>query len=116
VINQARFNFMSEARIGYARDPQQVNLPGECQNTIVLTEEFYREIHTHPIPMDLEASQLGNVAYSRPRKFREKVEQWLDLVRTLWPECPWRISSDGSALIVAPASAILRCGGEYASA
>jgi hypothetical protein len=62
------------------------------------------------------ASQLGNTAYIRPRKFREKVEQWLDLFRTLWPECPGRISSDGSALIVAPASAILPGGGEYARA
>jgi hypothetical protein len=155
VINQARFNFMSEARIWYARDYQQENLPGECQNVIILTEEFYREIQAHPIPMDLEAakalsssssaldlftwlsyrcfvatgeervplfgnwglaSQLGNVSYSRPRKFREKLEQWLDLVRLLWPECPGRISRDGDALIVAPAAAILPGGGAYACA
>jgi hypothetical protein len=57
IINQARFNFMSEARIWYARDPQQENLPGDCQNVIVLTEEFYREIQAHPIPMDLEAAK-----------------------------------------------------------
>ena len=155
MINQARFNFMSEARIWYARDPEQESLPGECQNMIVLTEEFYREIQAHPIPMDLEAAkalsssssaldlftwlsyrcfvakgeervplfgewglanQLGNVSYSRPRKFREKLEKWLDLVRVLWPECPGRISSDGRALIVASASAILSGRGEYACA
>jgi hypothetical protein len=60
------------------------------------------------------ATQLGNVSYSRPRKFREKLEKWLDLVRVLWPECPGHISGDGSALIVAPASAILSGRGEYA--
>ena len=155
IINQARFNFMSEARIWYARDPQQENLPGECQNVIVLTEEFYREIQAHPIPMDLEAakalssssaaldlftwlsyrcflakgtervplfgnwglaSQLGNVSYTRPRKFREKLEQWLDLIRTMWPECPARVSPDGGWLIVAPAAAILEEARAYACA
>jgi hypothetical protein len=155
IINQARFNFMSEARIWYARDPRQENLPGKCQNVIVLTEEFYREIQAHPIPMDLEAakalssssaaldlftwlsyrcflakgeervplfgnwglvSQLGNVSYSRPRKFREKLEQWLDLIRTMWPECPARVSRDGGLLIVAPAAAILAEARAYACA
>ena len=155
LINQARFNFMSEARIWYARHPEQESLPGECQNMIVLTEEFYREIQDHPIPMDLEAAkalsstsaaldlftwlsyrcfnakgeervplfgaaglanQLGNVSYSRPRKFREKMGQWLDLIRTMWPECPARVCREGTALIVAPAAAILPGGGACACA
>ena len=118
---------MSEARIWYSRDPEQKLLPGDCQNVIVLSDEFYREILSHPIPTDLEAakalssspaaldlfmwlsyrcftargrervplfgdfglvSQLGSADYARPRKFREKLETWLYLVRTMWPECP----------------------------
>jgi hypothetical protein len=34
VVHNARFNFMSEARIWYSRDPGQQNLPGDCQNMI----------------------------------------------------------------------------------
>jgi len=57
VVHEARFNFMSEARIWYSRDPVQPDLPGECQNEVVLTEEFYREVLEHPIPTDLEAAK-----------------------------------------------------------
>jgi hypothetical protein len=106
---------------------------------IVLSDQFYQEITSHPIPADLEAvkmlagapavldlfmwlsyrcllakgpeaisllgpqglaSQIGSIEYARPRRFREKVEQWLDSIRILWPECPARISSDGMNLIV----------------
>lgn len=146
VVHRARFNFMSEARIWYSRDPEQRLLPGDCQNLIVLSDEFYREILQHPIPTDLDAakalssspaaldlfmwlsyrcftargrervplfgdfgliSQLGSVDYARPRKFREKLEGWLDLVRTMWPECPARIDPDGSSLWVDRAHALL---------
>jgi hypothetical protein len=145
VIHQSRFNFMTEARIWYSRDASQETLPGGFENTIVLSDEFYREIMTLPIPTDLEAvktlsaspaaldlfmwlsyrcyvakqeerislfgpsglvNQLGSVAYTRPRKFREKLQQWLGLVRSMWPECPARITDDGIGLIVAPARAI----------
>ena len=34
------------------------------------------------------ASQLGSADYARPRKFRERLDRWLDLVRMLWPELP----------------------------
>jgi hypothetical protein len=110
---------------------------GDCQNMIVLSEEFYREIQTHPIPADLEAAkalssspavldlymwlsyrcfaargeervplfggfglvnQLGSATYARPRKFRERLERWLDLVRMMWPECPASISPDSRAI------------------
>jgi hypothetical protein len=57
VVHRARFNFMSEARIWYSRDPEQTLLPGDCQNVIVLSDEFYREIQNHPIPTDLEAAK-----------------------------------------------------------
>jgi hypothetical protein len=52
-------------------------------------------------------NQLGSAEYVRPRKFRERLERWLDLIRVMWPECPARISSDGGALIVDRAMAIL---------
>jgi len=146
VVHQARFNFMSEARIWYSKDPKQELLPGDCQNLIVLSDEFYREVLSHPIPTDLEAakalsscpaaldlfmwlsyrcftakgrervplfgeyglvSQLGSVSYARPRKFREKLDGWLDLIRTMWPECPASINSNGTGLYVDRATATL---------
>jgi hypothetical protein len=146
VVHRARFNFMSEARIWFSRDPEQRLLPGDCQNMIVLSDEFYREILAHPIPADLEAakalssspaaldlfmwlsyrcftargrervplfgdfglvSQLGSIDYARPRKFREKLEDWLELVHSMWPECPASIDSDGRGLFIDRAHAVL---------
>jgi hypothetical protein len=52
------------------------------------------------------AEQLGSVEYSRPRRFRVKLEQWLDTIRALWPECPARITSDGRMLLIEFASAV----------
>lgn len=57
VFQRARFNFMTAARIWHSRDPEQLLLPGECQNAIVLSDEFYREILDHPIPTDIEAAK-----------------------------------------------------------
>jgi hypothetical protein len=51
-------------------------------------------------------AQLGSIEYSRPRRFRAKLEQWLDVIRTLWPECPVTTSSDGLTLRVRPATAV----------
>jgi hypothetical protein len=155
VVHEARSHFMSEARIWYSRDLGQRHLPGECQNLIVLTEEFYREVLEHPIPTDLEAAkalssspaaldlftwisyrcfvakgeervslfgefglanQLGCVQYSRPRRFRERLEQWLRLVRAMWPECPARISEDGRYLWVNRGAALVLRGGSLACA
>jgi hypothetical protein len=53
------------------------------------------------------SSQLGSAKYMRPRKFRERLEQWLTLIRSMWPECPATISSDGGALLLERACAIL---------
>jgi hypothetical protein len=53
------------------------------------------------------ASQIGSIEYARPRRFREKLDSWLDSVCALWPECPARISADGGSLIVNRASAVL---------
>ena len=46
------------------------------------------------------ATQIGSIEYARPRRFREKLDDWLDSIRLLWPECPAQISSDGLSLIV----------------
>jgi hypothetical protein len=150
VVHRARFNFMSEARIWYSKDTDQKLLPGDCQNMIVLSEEFYREVMSHPIPTDLEAakalsscpaaldlfmwvsyrcftargrervplfggfglaSQLGSVSYARPRKFREKLDGWLELIRSMWPACPAVIDESGTGLFLDRATAVLPSGG-----
>jgi len=51
-------------------------------------------------------AQLGSVEYTRPRRFRAMVQQWLSTIRTVWPECPAKISREGRYLSVAPAKAI----------
>jgi hypothetical protein len=53
------------------------------------------------------ANQLGSIEYARPRRFREKLDAWLDSIRVLWPECPAKISSDGTSLEVNRAVALL---------
>lgn len=146
VVHQSRFSFMSEARMWCSRELPRENFQSGFENMIVLTDEFYREIMSHPIPADIEAvkalssspaaldlfvwlsyrcfiskgeeriplfgakglvNQLGNAEYSRPRRFRERLERWLDLLRTLWSDCPARISIDGCALIINRASTVL---------
>ena len=52
------------------------------------------------------AAQLGSVDYARPRKFRERLERWLDLIRCLWPGCPAQISRDGESMLFQPAIAL----------
>ena len=58
-------------------------------------------------------SQLGSADYSRPRKFRERLEGWLNLVRSMWPECPASIDSNGTGLYVDRANAVLPNGGNH---
>ncbi len=53
------------------------------------------------------ASQIGSIEYARPRKFREKLDQWLESIRVLWPECPAKVSPDGTGLEVSRATAVL---------
>ena len=57
VVQRSRFNFMSEARMWYSKDRNQSSLPAECQNMIVLSDEFYREMLDHPVPTDLQAAR-----------------------------------------------------------
>jgi Plasmid encoded RepA protein len=145
VVQRSRFSFFNEAQIWYSRDPDQCPLSDEFENITVLSDQFYQEITSHPIPADLEAvkvlagapavldlfmwlsyrcfrakgeeaipllgpqglaSQIGSVEYARPRRFREKLEQWLEFIRVLWPECPAHINSDGNSLIVNQACAV----------
>lgn len=145
VLDQVRFHFLQEARLWYSPDLDRPQPLEEGQNRIVLSNEFYREILSHPIPADLEAAkalssapaaldlflwlsyrcfvakgperiplfgtfglvaQLGSAEYARPRKFRERLEHWLELVRALWPGCPARISSDGQYLSLQSAVAL----------
>lgn len=146
VVQRSRFSFFNEAQIWYSRDPEQCPLSDQFENVIVLSDEFYREITSHPIPADLEAvkvlagapavldlfmwlsyrcflakekeriplfgacglaSQIGSIEYARPRRFREKLDDWLDSIRVLWPECPAHISTDGTSLEVNRAAAVL---------
>ena len=46
------------------------------------------------------ANQIGTTDYSRPRRFRAMIEQWLDSIRALWPNSPARISRDGQAIVL----------------
>jgi len=145
VVHRARFNFFSEARIWYNRGSEDRLLGEPYENVIVLSDEFFEEVTSHPIPTDLEAvkllssapavldlfvwlsyrcftsrgaeripifgpfglvQQLGAVEYARPRKFREKLHQWLKTIRLVWPECPAEITADGENLRINPATSI----------
>jgi hypothetical protein len=46
------------------------------------------------------------VEYARPRKFREKLDEWLGVIKAMWPECPARITPDGQSLVIEPAAAL----------
>lgn len=52
-------------------------------------------------------AQLGSVEYSRPRRFRGMPQQWLSQIRTVWPQCPAQICSDGRYLCISSAQAVL---------
>lgn len=52
------------------------------------------------------ANQLGTVEYSRPRRFRAKLEEWLHVISVIWPECPAQVSVDGNDLKIQPATAL----------
>jgi Plasmid encoded RepA protein len=50
--------------------------------------------------------QLGSVEYSRPRRFRAMLDQWLATIRALWPACPAKISTDGLSIAITKANSI----------
>jgi hypothetical protein len=145
VVQRSRFNFLQAAQLWFHKNTDQPVISDEFENVITLSNEFYREVASHPIPTDLNAvkvlasspavldlfmwlsyrcfaaksqdtvpifgplglaSQLGNVEYSRPRKFREKLQTWLDVIKAMWPECPAEISKSGEHLMIRPAAAL----------
>ncbi len=53
VLHRSRFNFLREAEIWYAKDSKIVS-----DNSITLSDEFYAELSSHPIPTDLEAVKV----------------------------------------------------------
>jgi hypothetical protein len=138
-VHRGRFNFFREAQIWYNRLPDERLPASSFENVIVLSDEFFQEVMSHPIPTDLEAvrvlaaapaildlfvwlsyrcftskgkesipifgdfglvQQIGTVEYARPRRFREKLDHWIRTIRSLWPECPAQISSDGQYLVI----------------
>lgn len=58
-------------------------------------------------------AQLGSVEYTRPRRFRAMLQQWLSTIHLVWPECPARICSDGRYLAVRPGKAIMQRPGAH---
>jgi hypothetical protein len=63
--------------------PEAKLLPGDCQNTIILSDGFYREILSHPIPTDLEAARvLSSSPAAHPGSFaRSWKAGWTSCVR-----------------------------------
>jgi hypothetical protein len=45
-------------------------------------------------------AQLGSAGYTRERRFRQKLDQWLTAIREVWPECPAVITPDGQSLAI----------------
>lgn len=91
-----------------------VNAPAVLDLFMWLSYRCYTARNEERIPLfgpgGLTA-QLGSVEYSRERRFRAKLEQWLKVIRTVWADCPARISSDGLSLIVKNGTSILSAGG-----
>jgi hypothetical protein len=54
------------------------------------------------------ANQIGTTEYSRTRRFRGMLEQWLRTIRVIWPQCPARISADGQSLSIEHAAAVVQ--------
>jgi hypothetical protein len=54
VVQRSRFSFFREAQIWYNRRRDGSMSPADFANVIVLSDEFYQEAISHPIPTDLE--------------------------------------------------------------
>ena len=50
--------------------------------------------------------QLGSEQYARQRDFRRQLDLWLRSVRLLWPNCPAKINTDGSCLVLKHGAAL----------
>jgi hypothetical protein len=51
--------------------------------------------------------QIGTAEYTGPRRFRQRLNQWLRRIRLLWPDCSAEISSDDFYLVIDHAVAVL---------
>jgi hypothetical protein len=74
-----------------------------------LSYRSFKAKGTESIPIFGEfgvANQLGCVEYSRPRRFRAMLEQWLDTICAIWPQCPARINSNGQNIEIRNATPI----------
>lgn len=61
-------------------------------------------------------AQLGTADYTRPRRLRQRLEKWLEMIRVMWPACPAHIGSDGDRLVIAQATAVLAKSADYITA
>ena len=128
-------------------------LSSEFENVIVLSDDFYQELVTHPVPNDLEAvkllaaspavldlymwlsyrcfkargveaiplfgefglaHQIGTVEYSRPRRFRAMLEQWLASIRVDLARMPGADQSRRTEHPVAQGTSIVPAEARYA--
>ena len=69
MITRTSFRFVKDLQLWYLREPASDQDSGEHENAIVLSEEFWREIRSHPIPVDLDvvralADSPGNLDLS----------------------------------------------------
>lgn len=146
-VDWGRFHFFDRMQVWFTRQLEQPPLPAEdFQNLVVLSEQFWTEIQTHPIPVDLNVvraladspgnldfymwlawrcwtadaareriplfgeaglvHQLGTPDYTRERRFRQRVAEWLAIVRALWPQCPVTLAKDKEHLVLRRSRAI----------
>jgi Plasmid encoded RepA protein len=55
VWNWSRFHFFDNMEVWFSKQTDQPTFPGEpFENVIVLSEQFWNEINSHPIPVDLD--------------------------------------------------------------
>ncbi|MGO8792439.1 MAG: replication protein RepA [Terriglobia bacterium] len=50
-------------------------------------------------PQGIQA-QLGATSYSRDKRFRQTLRQWLERISPFWPQCPAELSHDGQFLTI----------------
>ena len=85
------------------------NNPGCLDLYTWLTWRCFQARDTQRIPLfgpNGLACQLGVQDYARERKFRERVREWLELVRLCWPQCPAAVTKNGAFLQVEPAISV----------
>jgi hypothetical protein len=136
VVQRARFNFMTSLRIWYggsgeneivlsdefyrevAAHPIPADLeavkvlaaqPGALDLFLWLSYRCFTAKGAEVVPLFGDsglAAQLGVVEYSRPRRFRAMLAEWLNRIHALWPKCPARIQKGGDSLLLSPTTAI----------